>query len=256
MKPHEELSFERIQKENHILLKSYWLFVYQSVRNRTIWFNQFSDHIAEHYTDAVAENSKRTNFPRTMWQRDALSWATYYEGLVIMKRLYDTMDIEFQLVYGDDEALYKYKIPVDWSYMDYNQLGVGTSIKNRGRISDALVVPPDLDRRVEGGLTYVLREIMIRMKLTRKELDTLVCKFMEEPDNVCTFTSKNPQNIKSSIIESMFKWNIPWDMFVRGLRVLGFTAISIDVTAIGETSSGGQSRTHKGHSLTVLHLEA
>lgn len=227
MKANEELSYDIINRESDILLKNYWLFIFQNLRSRTIWNESFKDHIDEHYPDPRQANSNRTNYPRDFWQRHSLTWNRYYEGLVILARNYESMRIEFKLVYGNDEKLRVYSIPVKWECMNFPKDGV--DIKHRGRVNDALFVPKDLDRSVEGGLTYVLREIMIQQKLTRKQLNDLVVKFMEEPDNLSTFASKNQQSAKSSIIDTMTNWNIQWDMFVRALRVLGYTALGIKV---------------------------
>ena len=232
MKPNEALSWELVKTATHPLLRNYWCFIFRNLRNRDIWSTLFNEHSLEHYPDPTDLKSKRTNFPRTIWQKDKLTWAVYYEGLVILKRIYDTMRVEFQLILGEDECIHKYSIPVDWKYMNFP--AKGTNIKHRGKVNGDLVIPKDLDRTAEGGLTYILREIMIRSKLTRRELDARISEYILNPDNICTFNSKNELNIKSSITDSMLKWNINWPMFVRALSVLGYTELAINLMATKE----------------------
>lgn len=173
-------------------------------------------------------NSKRTNLPRTIWQKDELSWLSYYEGVLILSQVYKSVTIDFELAYKGRE-IHSYKVPVSWELFEIPD---GVNIKHRGRVDNALVVDPSLDRTYEQGLTYVVREVMRRHKLTRLQLDKLLDTYASEPDNLYSFTTDSQPNIKSSILGTMFKWNITWGNFTRALKVLGYTDLSMSIHAI------------------------
>ena len=226
--PYEELTPNILNRQTHPLLRNYWTFVHKNLRNRSVWNEFFLQHADEYYPEKVANNSCRTNFPRDIWKRSALTWSVYYEGLVVLSRIYDDMYVSFKIVNKKGE-IYRYDIPVEYWRIHDGKLGV--AIKHKGRAGTQLVIATDLDRRHEGSLTFILREIMKREKITRVTLENAILAYAKEPDNICTFGSKDIQNIKSSITTSMFKKACQWDMFVRGLRVLGCSAMSIEVVA-------------------------
>lgn len=173
-------------------------------------------------------NSKRTNFPRVIWQKEELSWASYYEGLVVLSRIYKSMTIDFELVYEGKE-IHKYSIPVHWSLFETTE---GNNLKPKGRVDNSLLVPDDLDRSNEQGLTVILRNVMRRHKLTRKELDRLLDTYISNPENLHTFTTNSVPNIKSSILGTMYKWSSSWSNFTRAIKILGYTDLSISINAV------------------------
>lgn len=185
---------------------------------------------------SAIRNSKRTNLPRTIWQKEELSWFSYYEGIIILSQVYKSITVELELAYKGSE-IHKYSIPVSW---DIFETPDGSNIKHSGRVDNSLVITPTLDRTNEQGLTYVIREIMRRHKLTRKGLDELLEVYVSDPDNLHTFTTNSKPNIKSSIIGTMFKWNITWGNFTRALKVLGYTDLSLNIHAVRTSRTGDE----------------
>lgn len=173
-------------------------------------------------------NSKRTNFPRTVWQKEELSWLSYYEGVLILSQIYKSITIDFELVYEGRE-IHKFSVPVTWEILESPE---GENIKHKGRVDGQLVVDPKLDRRYEHGLSYIIREVMRKSKLTRRGLDKLLDVYTSDENNLYTFSTKSKPNIKSSILGTMFKWNITWSNFTRALKVLGYTDLSISINAV------------------------
>ncbi|AFI55353.1 hypothetical protein TSMG0070 [Halocynthia phage JM-2012] len=176
---------------------------------------------------SAIRNSKRTNFPRTIWQKEELSWLSYYEGVLILSQIYQSITIDFELVYQDKE-IHKYSIPVKWEILESPD---GVNIKHKGRVNKELVINPKLDRTYEGGLSFIIREIMRKSDMTRVDLDSLLDKYAEDPNNLYSFSTKSKPNIKSSILGTMFKWNITWGNFTRSLKVLGYNELSMSINA-------------------------
>lgn len=177
---------------------------------------------------SAIRNSKRTNFPRDIWQKEELSWLRYYEGAIIVSRIYESMTIDFELVYQGKE-IHKYSLPVSWALFETPD---GVNIKHSGRVDNSLVLHPKHDRTYEQGLSFIVREIMRKRKLTRKQLDKLLDEFSSNPDNLHTFSTKSPPNIKSSILGTMFKWNITWSNFTRAIKVLEYTDLNISIHGV------------------------
>lgn len=177
---------------------------------------------------ASIRNSKRTNFPRVMWQKDELSWTSYYEGLILLSSIYSSMSVELELVYRGKE-LHKYTLPVDWDLFETTE---GTNLKPKGRVDNSLVVSNDLNRANEQGLSIVLRNVIRRHKITRSDLDKLLDNYISNPENIHTFSTKSVPNIKSSILGTMYKWCSSWSNFTRAIKILEYTDLSITIVGV------------------------
>ena len=176
-------------------------------------------------------NSRRTNFPRTIWSKKEISWLSYYEGAIVLSQIYKEMYIDFELVYHGTE-IHRFSLPVKWDLFETQE---GETIFHKGRVTNELVVPSDFDRSNEQGLSYIIREIMRKSNLTRIQLDALLDVYASDPENLNTFTTNSKPNIKSSIIGTMLKWNLTWDNYTRALKVLGYTDLSLTLRAVKET---------------------
>lgn len=173
-------------------------------------------------------NSKRTNFPRATWQKAELGWRYYYENVLILSQVYKEINIEFELVYQNKE-IQQYTIPVRWALLEMSE---GSNITHKGKVDNSLIVPGNLDRTDEFALTFIIREIMRKQKLTRLDLDKLLDIYANNPENLYSFSTNSRPNIKSSILGTMFKWNITWANFIRALKVLGYNDLNMSIHAI------------------------
>lgn len=174
-----------------------------------------------------ARNNKRTNFPRALWQKDELTWYTYYEALCVLLPAYKEINLDFKLIYKDRE-IHTYTVPVDFNLLDIPE---GENIRHKGKVSKTPVIRNELDRSYEAPLTYIIREVIRRHKLTRVDLDKLLDTFIDNPNNLANFSNENRANIKSSILGTMFKWNLGMGNFSRALTVLGYTELSLTIRA-------------------------
>lgn len=181
-----------------------------------------------------ARNNKRTNFPRSIWQREEVSWNTYYEGLLILSRIYDEMSLVVKLEYMGKE-IHEYRVPIAWEFLETPD---GESFKYKGKVDKSRVLPNNLDRTYENALSHILRDIFTRHKLTKKKLDEYLDEYISVPRNLYSFNSKSKPNIKTSILNSIFNWNINFDNFIRGIRIMKYSGITIEIVAKRNDKSG------------------